>query len=87
MTAPWKPLIAAAAALVLCSCTHSVTGTAVSAVGAPPRASASDGDESLCATVDVPLHWQRWKVRSSSLDRLSEVVLAGGRDALRPAGR
>jgi LysR family transcriptional regulator, chromosome initiation inhibitor len=35
------------------------------------------------ATVDVPLHWQRWKARSPSLERLSEVVLAGGRQALR----
>jgi LysR family transcriptional regulator (chromosome initiation inhibitor) len=35
------------------------------------------------ATVDVPLHWQRWKVRSPSLERLSEVVLAGARQALR----
>ena len=34
------------------------------------------------ATVDVPLHWQRWKVRSPSLERLSEVVLTGGRAAL-----
>jgi len=35
------------------------------------------------AVVDVPLHWQRWKVRSPSLERLTEVVLAGGRQALR----
>ncbi len=35
------------------------------------------------ATVDVPLHWQRWKVRSPSLERLSEVVLAGAQAALR----
>lgn len=35
------------------------------------------------AVVDVRLHWQRWKVRSPSLERLSEVVLAGGRHALR----
>jgi LysR family transcriptional regulator (chromosome initiation inhibitor) len=35
------------------------------------------------ATVDVPLHWQRWKVRSPSLERLTETVLAGGRQALR----
>lgn len=35
------------------------------------------------ATVDVPLHWQRWKLRSPSLERLSEVVLAGGGQALR----
>ncbi len=34
------------------------------------------------ATVDVPLHWQRWKVRSPSLERLTEVVLAGAREAL-----
>jgi LysR family transcriptional regulator (chromosome initiation inhibitor) len=36
------------------------------------------------AVVDVRLHWQRWKVRSPSLDRLTEVVLAGGRTALAP---
>ncbi len=36
------------------------------------------------ATVDVPLHWQRWKVRSPSLERLSEVVLAGARTTLHP---
>lgn len=35
------------------------------------------------ATVDVPLHWQRWKVRSPSLERLSEVVLTGARHSLR----
>ena len=35
--------------------------------------------------VDVALHWQRWKVRSSTLERLTEVVLAGGRQALRQA--
>lgn len=35
------------------------------------------------ATVDVPLHWQRWKVRSPSLERLSDVVLAGARQSLR----
>ena len=36
------------------------------------------------AVVDVRLHWQRWKVRSPSLERLTEVVLTGGRAALRP---
>jgi LysR family transcriptional regulator (chromosome initiation inhibitor) len=35
------------------------------------------------AVVDVELHWQRWKVRSSSLERLTDVVLAGARTALR----
>lgn len=34
-------------------------------------------------TIDVPIHWQRWKVRSPSLDRLSETVLAAGRQVLR----
>jgi LysR family transcriptional regulator, chromosome initiation inhibitor len=34
------------------------------------------------ATVDVPLYWQRWKVRSPSLDRLSDTLLTGGRRAL-----
>ncbi len=29
--------------------------------------------------LDVDLHWQRWKVGSSSLDRLSEAVLAAWR--------
>lgn len=35
------------------------------------------------SSVDVPLHWQRWKSRSPSLERLSEVVLAGARETLR----
>lgn len=35
------------------------------------------------ATVDVPLHWQRWKARSPSLELLTETVLAAGRRALR----
>lgn len=35
------------------------------------------------AAVDVPLHWQRWKVRSPSLERLTETVVDGGRQALR----
>ena len=34
------------------------------------------------AVVDVPLHWQRWKVGSPTLDRLSELVLTGARQAL-----
>jgi hypothetical protein len=33
-------------------------------------------------TVDIPLYWQRWKVRSPSLDLLSDTVLATGRQAL-----
>lgn len=38
------------------------------------------------AIVDVPLFWQRWKLRSPSLDRLTEVVVAAGRAALPSAG-
>ena len=34
------------------------------------------------ASVDVALHWQRWKVRSASLEQLSEVVLSGARQVL-----
>jgi LysR family transcriptional regulator (chromosome initiation inhibitor) len=34
------------------------------------------------AVVDVHLHWQRWKVGSPTLDRLSELVLSGARQAL-----
>ncbi len=33
-------------------------------------------------TVDVPLYWQRWKVRSPSLDVLSDTLLAGAQRAL-----
>jgi LysR family transcriptional regulator, chromosome initiation inhibitor len=35
------------------------------------------------ATIDVPLHWQRWKVGARSLDRLSDTVLAAGQRVLR----
>ncbi|MEZ0165079.1 hypothetical protein AB2L27_09920 [Kineococcus sp. LSe6-4] len=39
--------------------------------------------------LDVDLHWQRWKVGSPSLDRLSEAVLGAWRPARAgaPAGR
>lgn len=37
------------------------------------------------ASVDVPLYWQQWKLRSPSLDRLSQAVLAGAGHALHPA--
>ena len=36
------------------------------------------------AVVDVSLYWQRWKVGSPTLDRLSALVLAGARQALLP---
>src|SRR3954471_19425697 len=31
------------------------------------------------SSVDVVLHWQQWKLRSTSLDRVREAVLAAGR--------
>ena len=34
--------------------------------------------------VDVVLHWQQWKLRSASLDRLGEAVLAAARAHLVP---
>jgi LysR family transcriptional regulator, chromosome initiation inhibitor len=39
-----------------------------------------DPDEAVA----VRLHWQRWRLRSRSLERLTEVVLDAGRAALRP---
>jgi LysR family transcriptional regulator (chromosome initiation inhibitor) len=32
--------------------------------------------------IDVELHWQQWRLRSASLDRLAEAVVAGARAAL-----
>ena len=34
--------------------------------------------------VDVALHWQRWRLDSPTLDRLSDAVHRAARDALRP---
>jgi LysR family transcriptional regulator (chromosome initiation inhibitor) len=36
------------------------------------------------AVVDVPLYWQRWRLRSPSLDLLTDVVVTAARAALRP---
>jgi LysR family transcriptional regulator (chromosome initiation inhibitor) len=36
--------------------------------------------------VDVVLHWQQWKLRSASLDRVREAVLAAARRELDQAG-
>jgi LysR family transcriptional regulator (chromosome initiation inhibitor) len=33
-------------------------------------------------TADVALHWQQWRLRSASLDRLAEAVIAGARSQL-----
>ena len=39
------------------------------------------------ATVDVVLHWQQWRLRSATLDRVREAVLAAaGRDLDQPGG-
>ena len=35
--------------------------------------------------VDVPLHWQRWKLDSPVLARIEEAVVSAGRSALRPS--
>jgi LysR family transcriptional regulator (chromosome initiation inhibitor) len=39
------------------------------------------------AVVNVPLHWQRWKVGSPTLDRLTDLVLSGARRSLLPPAR
>lgn len=36
--------------------------------------------------LDVPLHWQRWRVGSSALARVTELVLAAAAAGLRPPG-
>jgi LysR family transcriptional regulator (chromosome initiation inhibitor) len=33
--------------------------------------------------IDVVLHWQQWKLRSASLDRVAAAVLAAARSQLR----
>jgi LysR family transcriptional regulator (chromosome initiation inhibitor) len=33
-------------------------------------------------TADVALHWQQWRLRSASLDRLAGAVIAGARSRL-----
>jgi LysR family transcriptional regulator, chromosome initiation inhibitor len=38
-------------------------------------------------TVDVALHLQRWRLRTSSLDRLAEAIVAGARERLRETAR
>ncbi len=38
-------------------------------------------------TVDVVLYWQQWKLRTPSLDRVAEAVLAAARRALDPPVR
>jgi LysR family transcriptional regulator, chromosome initiation inhibitor len=39
------------------------------------------------AAVDVTLHWQQWRLRSMTLDRVREAVLAAAGRELRTAGR
>jgi LysR family transcriptional regulator, chromosome initiation inhibitor len=48
-------------------------------------AAASEGAVTLLDsddTVDVPLYWQRWKLRSSTLDRLTDAVRSAAGEAL-----
>ena len=37
--------------------------------------------------VDVVLHWQQWKLRSATLDRVREAVVAAAAQGLRPPDR
>jgi len=37
------------------------------------------------ASVEVPLFWQQWRMRTASLDRLADAVTAAAREALAPA--
>jgi LysR family transcriptional regulator (chromosome initiation inhibitor) len=37
------------------------------------------------AEVDVALHLQRWRLRTPSLDRLADAIVAGARERLAPA--
>ena len=39
------------------------------------------------AEVDVALHLQRWRLRTPSLDRLADAIVAGAREQLGPATR
>jgi len=38
------------------------------------------------AVEDVALHWQQWRLRSTTLDRVRDAVLAAAHRELRPAG-
>ncbi len=37
-------------------------------------------------TLDVVLHWQQWRLRSPTLDRVREAVSTAARRALDPPG-
>ncbi len=39
------------------------------------------------APTDVALHWQRWRLRSAALERLTTAIVAGARRALLPEAR
>lgn len=52
--------------------------------GAGPEAAGELVDLDSAGAVDVVLHWQQWKLRSASLDRLGDAVLAAARSQLLP---
>jgi LysR family transcriptional regulator (chromosome initiation inhibitor) len=52
-----------------------------------PRAGSALVELDPDGAVDVDLHWQQWKLRSPTLDRVREAVLAAARTALDPVRR
>jgi LysR family transcriptional regulator (chromosome initiation inhibitor) len=52
-----------------------------------PRAGGALVELDPDGAVDVDLHWQQWKLRSPTLDRVREAVLAAARTALDPVRR
>lgn len=57
--------------------------------GMVPDLQGGPGLVELGEPVDVPLHWQQWRLRTASLDRVAGAVVAAARAALPPgkAGR
>ncbi|NIH67761.1 LysR family transcriptional regulator ArgP [Modestobacter marinus] len=58
--------------------------------GMVPDLQDTDGDLTVLdpdGAVDVVLHWQQWRLRSPSLDRVADAVLAAARRVLVPGRR
>ncbi len=53
--------------------------------GMVPDLQGGAGLVELGEPVDVTLHWQQWRLRTASLDRVADAVVAAARAALRPA--
>lgn len=69
---------AAALGLGWCMAPESMLGDALRAQAVQPLAPAH--------WLDVPLYWQHWSVRSVTLDRLTDALLAAARTGLRQRG-